>query len=67
MGQGSSKGAMVDLGGAYSNTKDQVRVLEELREKLPSLDMPEPTSTKRDRSRKARIPSRPLPRTGWSR
>jgi transposase-like protein len=44
----------VDLGGAYSNTKNQVRALEELREKLPSLDTPEPTSIKRDRSRRAR-------------
>lgn len=38
----------VDLGGAYSNTKDQFRALEELREKLPSLDTPEPPSIKRD-------------------
>jgi len=44
----------VDLGGAYSNTKDQVRALEELREKIPSLDTPEPTSIKRDRPRRAR-------------
>ncbi len=45
---------MVDLRGAYSNTKDQVRTLEELRDKLPSLDTPEPSSTKRDRPRRAR-------------
>jgi len=44
----------VDLGGAYYNPKDQVRALEQLREKLPSLDIPEPTSTKRDRPRRAR-------------
>ena len=45
---------MVDLRGAYSNTKDQVSALEELREKLPSLDTPEPPSIKRDRPRRAR-------------
>jgi hypothetical protein len=44
----------VDVRGAYSNTKDQVKTLEELREKLPSLDTPEPTSIKRDRPRRAR-------------
>jgi hypothetical protein len=44
----------VDLRVAYSNTKDQVRALEELREKLPRLDTPEPTPTKRDRPRRAR-------------
>jgi hypothetical protein len=44
----------VDLGGAYYNPKDQVRALEQLREKLPDLDAPEPTPTKRDRPRRAR-------------
>lgn len=45
---------MVDLGGAYYNPKDQVRALEQLREKLPNLDTPELTPTKRDRPRRAR-------------
>jgi len=40
--------------GAYYNPKDQVRALEELREKLPSFDAPEPTTAKRDRPRRAR-------------
>jgi hypothetical protein len=44
----------VDLGGAYYNPKDQVRALEKLREKLPSLDAPEPPLAKRDRPRRAR-------------
>jgi hypothetical protein len=44
----------VEVRGPYSNTKDQVRALEELRQKLPSLDTPEPTSIKRDRPRRAR-------------
>ena len=44
----------VDLGGAYYNPKDQVRALEQLREKLPSLDTPEPTPAKRPRPRRAR-------------
>jgi predicted HTH domain antitoxin len=44
----------VDLGGTYYNPKDQVRALEQLREKLPRLDAPEPMSTKRDRPRRAR-------------
>jgi hypothetical protein len=44
----------VDLRGAYSNTKDQVRALAELREKLPRLDTPELTPIKRDRPRRAR-------------
>ena len=43
-----------DLIGAYSNTKAQVRAQEELREKLPNLDTPEPPSIKRDRPRRAR-------------
>jgi hypothetical protein len=30
----------VDLGGAYYKQKDQVSALEQLREKLPSLDTP---------------------------
>jgi hypothetical protein len=44
----------VEVRGPYSNTKDQVRALEELREKLPSLDTPEPPSIKRDRPGRAR-------------
>ncbi|MEV6444782.1 hypothetical protein [Amycolatopsis sp. NPDC051716] len=44
----------VEVRGAYSNTKDQVRALEELREKLPSLDTPEPPLIKRDRPGRAR-------------
>jgi hypothetical protein len=40
--------------GPYSNTKDQFKALEELREKLPSLDTPEPPSIKRDRPGRAR-------------
>jgi transposase-like protein len=44
----------VDLRGPYSNTKDQVRALEELCGKLPSLDSREPQSIKRDRPGRAR-------------
>jgi lambda repressor-like predicted transcriptional regulator len=44
----------VDLGGAYYNPKDQVRALEQLREKLPRLDTPEPTPPRRGRPRRAR-------------
>ncbi|RSM77813.1 hypothetical protein DMH04_34410 [Kibdelosporangium aridum] len=45
----------MDLGGAYYNPKDQVRALEQLREKLPSLEVvPEPQLTKRDRPRRGR-------------
>lgn len=44
----------MDLGETYYNPKDQVRALEQLREKLPSLDVPEPTPAKRDRPRRAR-------------
>ena len=44
----------MDPGGAYYNLKDQVRALEQLREKLPSLDTLEPTPAKRDRPRRAR-------------
>jgi hypothetical protein len=44
----------VDLGGAYYNPKDQVRALEQLREKLPSFDAPELTTARRDRPRRAR-------------
>jgi hypothetical protein len=44
----------VEVRGPYSNTKDQVRALEELRQKLPSLDSPEPPSIKRDRPGRAR-------------
>ena len=44
----------MDLGGAYYNPKDQVRALEQLREKLPCLDVSEPTPATRDRPRRAR-------------
>ena len=44
----------MEVRGAYSNIKDQVRALEELREKLPSLDTPEPPPAKRDRPGRAR-------------
>ena len=44
----------MEVRGPYSNTKDQVRALGELREKLPSLAAPEPPSLKRDRPRRAR-------------
>jgi hypothetical protein len=44
----------VEVRGPYSNTKDQVRALEELRQKLPGLDSPEPPSTKRNRPGRAR-------------
>jgi hypothetical protein len=44
----------VEVRGPYSNIKDQVRALEELREKLPSLDAPEPSLIKCGRPRRAR-------------
>ena len=44
----------VDLRVPYSNTKDQVRALEELHGKLPSLDTPEPPSIKHGRPGRAR-------------
>jgi hypothetical protein len=44
----------VEVRGPYSNIKDQVRALQELREKLPSVDIPEPTLIKRNRPRRAR-------------
>ncbi|WP_232376321.1 helix-turn-helix domain-containing protein [Amycolatopsis aidingensis] len=44
----------VEVRGPYSNIKDQVRALKELRGKLPSLATPEPPSIKRDRPRHAR-------------
>ncbi|TVT62481.1 hypothetical protein FNH05_00920 [Amycolatopsis rhizosphaerae] len=44
----------MDPGGAYYNPKDQVRALEQLREKLPRINAPEPPSTKRDRPRRVR-------------
>ena len=43
-----------EVRGPYSNTKDQVRALEELRKKLSSLDTPEPPSIKHDRPRRVR-------------
>jgi hypothetical protein len=43
-----------DMRGGYYNPKDQFRALEQLRRKLPSLDTPEPTPTKRDRPQRAR-------------
>ncbi|HEX5115945.1 MAG TPA: hypothetical protein VFW65_12175 [Pseudonocardiaceae bacterium] len=39
---------------AYYNPKDQVKALEQLREKLPSLDTLLPATAKRDRPRRAR-------------
>ncbi len=44
----------MEVRGAYSNVKGQVRALEELREKLPILDTPEPPSIKRDPQRRVR-------------
>ena len=44
----------MELRGAYSNTKDQARALEQLHEKLPNLDTPEPASITRDRPHRAR-------------
>lgn len=44
----------MEVRGTYSNTKDQVRALELLCEKLPSLDNLVPTPTRRDRPRRAR-------------
>jgi hypothetical protein len=44
----------VELREAYYNPKDQVKALEQLREKLPSLDTLLPATAKRDRPRRAR-------------
>jgi hypothetical protein len=44
----------VEAREAYYNPKDQVKALEQLREKLPSLDTLLPTTAKRDRPRRAR-------------
>ena len=44
----------MDLGGAYYNPKDQVRALEQLREKLPTLDSPEPMPIRQGRPQRAR-------------
>lgn len=44
----------MDLGGAYYNPKSQVKALEQLREKLPSLEAPAPTPSRQDRPRRAR-------------
>jgi transposase len=44
----------VEVREAYYNPKDQVKALEQLREKLPSLDTLLPTTAKRDRPRRAR-------------
>lgn len=44
----------MEVRGPYSNIKDQFRALEELLERLPSLDTPEPPSIKLDRPRRAR-------------
>jgi hypothetical protein len=44
----------VEVRGPYSNTKDQVKALEELRDKLPNLDTHLPATAKRDRPRRAR-------------
>jgi hypothetical protein len=45
---------MVEVGEAYYNPKDQVKALEQLREKLPNLDTLLPAMAKRDRPRRAR-------------
>lgn len=42
-----------DLRGAYYNTKDHIRALESLREKLPDLDSPAPQRPKTDTPRRA--------------
>jgi hypothetical protein len=44
----------VEVREAYYNPKDQVKALEQLREKLPSLDTILPTPAPRDRPRRAR-------------
>jgi hypothetical protein len=44
----------VEVREAYYNPKDQVKALEQLREKLPSLDTLLPPTAKRDRPRRAR-------------
>ncbi len=49
-----AQNSIVEVRGPYSNIKYQVKALEELREKLPSLDTPEPPSIKRDRPGRAR-------------
>jgi hypothetical protein len=43
----------VEVGEAYYNPKDQVKALEQLREKLPSLDTLIPATAKQDRPRRA--------------
>jgi transposase len=48
---------LVEVGGAYSNTKDQVSALETLRRKLPDLDAPpEPTPKRAKPGRTRRLP-----------
>nr|WP_157183185.1 helix-turn-helix domain containing protein [Sciscionella marina] len=44
----------MEVGGAYSNTKDQVIALETLRQRLPDLDVPAPSTPKRQRPGRAR-------------
>ena len=44
----------MEVRGPYSNTKDQVKALQQLRGKLPRLDAPRPASAQRDRPRRAR-------------
>ena len=44
----------MEVGGAYSNTKDQVDALETLRQKLPDLEVPARPTPKRRRPRRAR-------------
>jgi hypothetical protein len=44
----------VEVREAYYNPKDQVKALEQLREKLPSLDTLLPATAKQDRPRRAR-------------
>ncbi|GAA5110117.1 recombinase family protein [Haloechinothrix salitolerans] len=56
----ASKGAvrtmtnLVEVGGAYSNTKDQLSALETLRKKLPDFEVPARPVPKRRRPRRAR-------------
>jgi hypothetical protein len=44
----------VEVREAYYNPKDQVKALEQLREKLPNLDTLLPTTVEQDRPRRAR-------------
>lgn len=44
----------MEVGGTYSNTKDQVNALESLRRKLPDLDAPAPPPPQPRRPRRVR-------------